>query len=102
MKKALYIIFTLLLAANAYIAGKELNPRIITEVKTVEIEKEIETIPDGYINTTTKDFYNNYLDMRRVINYVSTENGILLHTEDGSGYYLKIPKGIQNQINFKE
>lgn len=102
MKKALYIIFTILLAVSTYIVGKEFNPRTITEVETVEIEKEVKTIPDGYIDTTTEEFYNNYLDMRTVINYVSTNDGILLHTEDGNGYYLEVPKGIHNQTNFKE
>lgn len=92
MKKALYIIFTILLAVNTYIAGKELNPRTITEVETVKIKKEVKTVPDGYIDTTAEEFYNNYLDMRTVVEYENTDSGILLHTEDENGYFLEIPK----------
>ena len=35
----------------------------------------------------TKEYKNNYIDMRRVINFKVTENGLMLYLEDGSGYY---------------
>lgn len=63
----------------------------ITEVETVteiqEVEKIVEVIPDNYINTTSYDFYNNYIDMCKVIDFSTTENGLYLYTQDGNGYY---------------
>lgn len=35
----------------------------------------------------TEEYKNNYIDMRRVINFKVTENGLMLYLEDGSGYY---------------
>lgn len=62
-----------------------LNPK--TETKTVTVEKVVEVVPDNYVDTTSYDFYNNYLDMRQVVDFEATETGLLLHTKDGSGYY---------------
>lgn len=54
---------------------------IVTETETVEI------IPYGYINTRNEDFINNYVDMRNVVDFEATETGLLIHLNDGSGYY---------------
>lgn len=59
----------------------------ITEIQEVEKEKIIEVIPDNYINTTSYDFYNNYIDMRQVVDFSTSENGLYLYTQDGNGYY---------------
>lgn len=47
----------------------------VTEIQEVETEKIIEAIPD------------NYVDMRQVVNFTTTENGLYLYTQDGNGYY---------------
>ena len=58
-----------------------------TQSNTIIVEKEIECVPDGYIDSTSDSFRNNYLDMRTVINYCVSENGLMPYNEDGSGYY---------------
>lgn len=32
---------------------------------------------------------SNYLDMRTVVDFEAVDNGIILYTEDGSGYYFE-------------
>ena len=59
--------------------------QMVTEIK--EIEKVVEVVPDGYIDTTSEDFYNNFIDMRKVIDYTATENGLMIYFDDGSDYY---------------
>lgn len=44
-------------------------------------------IPDTYIDITSEDFKNNYLDMRDVIDYKAYGNGLQLYCNDGNGYY---------------
>ena len=50
-----------------------------TQAKTItvekEVEKRVEVIPDGYV------------DMRQVMDFDATENGLQLYLSDGSGYY---------------
>lgn len=52
-----------------------------------ETIKYIEVVPNGYIDTTTEEFYNNYVDMRQVTDYTATADGLQLYLEDGNGYY---------------
>lgn len=54
-----------------------------TKTKT----ETVEVIPEGYIDTTTDNFYNNYLDMRTVTDFETTETGLQIYTSDGSRYY---------------
>lgn len=56
-----------------------------TEVKTVT--RQVKTIPDGYINTDTDDFYNNYIDMRDVTDFSVNGDSLQLYTVNGDGYY---------------
>lgn len=35
----------------------------------------------------TEEFYNNYIDMRQVTDFETSENGLYLYLDDGSGYY---------------
>lgn len=62
-----------------------------TQAKTITVEKEvekcIEVVPDGYVDTASDDFNNNYVDMRQVMDFDATENGLQLYLSDGSGYY---------------
>lgn len=56
----------------------------VMEIKTVE--KTVEVVPDGYIDTNSEEFQENYVDMRKVV-YWEAVDGLQLYYEDGSGYY---------------
>ena len=78
------------IAIGSYYLGTT-QAETVTEVQTVteikEVEKVVEVVPDGYIDTTIEDFYNNYVDMRQVTDFTATEYGLQLYYNDGSGYY---------------
>ena len=42
---------------------------------------------NGNLNPNSQEFFNNYVDMREVIDFEATETGLYLYTQDGSGYY---------------
>ena len=67
----------------AYLLGTT-NSETVTEIK--EIEKTVEVVPDGYIDTNSEEFQENYVDMRKVV-YWEAVDGLQLYYEDGSGYY---------------
>lgn len=73
-----------ILLCGAYLLGT-------TQVKTItvekEVEKRVEVVPDGYIDSISNEFYNNYVDMRQVTDFDTTENGLQLYLSDGNGYY---------------
>lgn len=82
--KTKHIIYTLTVIALiiiAYIVGT-----MQISWHTIVIEKEtiktVEKLPD--------DFTDNYIDLRTVVDYVNTDDGLLLHTSSGDGYYLEI------------
>lgn len=56
-KKITYIVLTLALTASAFLLGK--------------------SMPDK----------ENYLNMENVVDFNATETGLMLYTQDGSGYY---------------
>ena len=56
-KKIIYVTLTLALAASAFFVGKTLPSR------------------------------ENYLNMNAVVDYAATKIGLMLYTQDGSGYY---------------
>ena len=39
------------------------------------------------LTNETEDFQNDFVDMRQVVNFSATGNGLQLYFEDGSGYY---------------
>lgn len=84
-KKILSITLAIVALAGAYCLGTT-QAETITEVN--EAEKVVEIVPDNYINTDSYEFYNNYVDMRKVV-YYEVEDGLELYMEDGSGYYLE-------------
>lgn len=49
--------------------------------------KTAETVPDNYVDTLSYDFYNNYVDMRQVTDFVSNDEGLQLYLSDGNSYY---------------
>ena len=65
----------------------------ITEIQTVtetrEIEKPVEVVPDGFIDTRPEEFQDNYIDMRSVVDFDVSEDGLQLYCEDGTGYWLE-------------
>lgn len=73
--KTTVIIVTMgIMLVSAYLLGT-------TQTRTVE------TVPDNYVDTSSYDFYNNYVDMRQVTDFVSNDEGLQLYLLDGSGYY---------------
>ena len=55
----------------------------ITDIQTIT---EI-VVPDGYIDTTTEEFYNNFVDMRKITDFTATKSGLMIYLDDGNGYY---------------
>ena len=88
MKKTIKAIGTIatmgIMLVLAYYLGTT-QAETITEIK--EVEKVVEVVPDSYIDTTTEDFYINYVDMRKVTDFTATEYGLQLYLDDDRGYY---------------
>ena len=65
----------------------------ITEIQTVtetmETGKIVEVVPDGYIDTRSADFQENYIDMRTVADFDVNEDGLQLYFMDGTGYWIE-------------
>lgn len=72
-----------IIALGSYLLGAA-QAETITEIKTVTEVKEV--VPDGYIDTNSEEFMENYVDMRKVV-YFEVVDGLQLYYEDGSGYY---------------
>lgn len=69
-----------IMLTGAYLIGT-------TQANIVTEEKVIEVVPDGYIDSTSEEFNNNYVDMRSVTDFNTDGNGLQLYCNDGSGYY---------------
>jgi hypothetical protein len=69
-----------IMLAGAYLLGT-------TQADIVTLERVIEVVPDGYMDSASEDFYNNYVDMRSVTDFETNGNGLQLYCNDGSGYY---------------
>lgn len=52
-----------------------------------ETKRFIEVIPNGYINTESKEFHDYFVDMREVVDFTASDDGLQLYYEDGSGYW---------------
>ena len=63
----------------------------ITEIQTVteitETDKLVEVVPDGYIDTGSAEFQENFIDMRTVIDFDVNGDGLQLYFMDGTGYW---------------
>ena len=81
-----------ILLVSSYLLGT-MQAETITEIQTVtetrEIEKPVEVVPDGFIDTSSAEFQDNYIDMRSVIDFSVSEYGLQLYFEDGTGYWLE-------------
>lgn len=76
MKKSIKIAIIIVTIVCAYLIGT-------TQAKT--LEKEV--IPEGYVDSESCDFYNNYIDMRKVTDFSVNNDGLQLYLKDGGGYY---------------
>ena len=87
MKKKLFNLFLVTMAALELYAC--FNP--VTEAQEAEasetVTETLEVIPDGYINTNSEEFYNNYVNMNDVVDFEATDAGLMLHFSDGTGYW---------------
>ena len=81
MKKKI-IVATLFIATtiSAYFVGT-------TQAETETVTETIKVIPDGYINTNSEEFQNDYINMNDVVDFKTTDSGLMLYTNDGNGYY---------------
>lgn len=82
-RKILVVVIGLIALIGAYSLGATQEK---TVVKTEVIKEKIEVVPEGYINTTSEEFINNYIDMRTVVDFKSND-GLQIYCVDGSGYY---------------
>ncbi len=47
-------------------------------------------VPDNYIDTASKEFYNNYVDMGQVTGFDINNGSLYLYLKNGEGYYLEL------------
>ena len=59
--------------------------KTITEIE--EVEKVVEVVPNGYIDMYSEEFRENFVDMRDVVYFESSDDGLQLYFADGSGYW---------------
>ncbi|MDR1772413.1 MAG: hypothetical protein LBS02_17535 [Hungatella sp.] len=79
--KTIGVIATMgIMLTGAYLLGT-------TQADTLTLEKVVEAVPDGYIDSTSEEFHNNYVDMRTITDFETDGNGLQLYCNDGSGYY---------------
>lgn len=96
MKKSIKTIGTIaamgIMMILSYLLGA-MQAETVTEIQTVteirEVEKPVEVVPDGFIDTSSAEFQDNYIDMRSVIDFSVSEYGLQLYFEDGTGYWLE-------------
>lgn len=93
MKRAMYIITLLAVGTVAYFGGVTTGntTEAIATVQPMEIDQAI-SVPDGFIDITSDEFTENYIDLRTVTGYSGTATGLMLYTEDGNGYFLEVPQ----------
>lgn len=92
MKKKLFNLFLVAMAAlEVYACFNPPTEAEATEAQTTEasetVTETLEVIPDGYINTNSEEFYNNYVNMNDVVDFEATDAGLMLHFSDGTGYW---------------
>ena len=84
MKRIRTVITVSIIALSAYFLGTA-NADTVTEIR--ETEKGIEVIPEGYMDMTSSEFIENYVDMREVTHFEISDDGLQLYMADGTGYY---------------
>lgn len=61
---------------GAYLFG---TTQADTAVQAIDIEKVTESVPSGYMDTDTDEFYHNFIDMRTVTDFIGTDDGLHLY-----------------------
>lgn len=70
--RIIVVVMAAVVGIGSYVMGTT-QARTVIEIQ--EVKKIIEAMP------------NNYIDMRQVVDFSTTENGLYLYTQDGNGYY---------------
>lgn len=80
MKKSIKTIATIATMGTmlvcAYLLGTT-QAETVTEIR--EIEKTVEVVPDGYIDTNSDEFQENYVDMQTVTCFDVSDYGLQLY-----------------------
>ena len=85
--KSIGIIATMgVMLVSAYLLGTT-QAETITEIE--EVEKVVEVVSNGYIDMYSEEFRENFVDMREVVYFESSDDGLQLYFVDGSGYWLE-------------
>ena len=88
MRKSIRTIGTIVIMGILLVCAYWLGTTKTETITTFQTVTEIrEVVPDGFINTNTKEFYNNFVDMRQVKYFESSNDGLQLYFIDGSGYW---------------
>lgn len=58
----------------------------MTQMNEVAQDTEIESC--GYVDLHSTEFYDTFIDMRTVIGFSATDEGLQLYFNDGTGYWL--------------
>lgn len=77
--------FSILCGIYGFFLG---TTQVPIETKAYEVR---EVIPEGYIKfeDIIDEIHDNYVDMRRVVDFEVSEDSLQLYLSDGSGYYLE-------------
>lgn len=74
------------MVTGAYLFGTTQATAVAAD-QTATKTKIVEVIPDGYINTGSDSFHDNYIDMREVVGFTAGDGRLQIYLADGSGYY---------------
>lgn len=84
-KRIIYVLITAVISSATFLIGTtQTRPQTSTAGTVKEIIKEI---PEGYINTKTQNFINNYIDMREISDFTATETGLTIYLKNGNYYH---------------
>lgn len=70
----------------AYRSGTE---QAVTVIGTQTATWAKQAAKDGYIDMDAAVFHDDYIDMREVVGFEASGDGLQLYFEDGSGYWLE-------------
>ncbi|NBH87072.1 hypothetical protein D7X88_19535 [bacterium C-53] len=68
----------------------------ITQINEVVQDMKMEL--DGYVDLYSTEFYETFIDMRTVIGFSATDEGLQLYFNDGAGYYIGVDMMQNNMI----
>lgn len=89
MKKTIKVIGIIaimgIMIASAYLLGTTQ-----AENHTIQEVEQTASIYDRYVVLDAAVFHDNYVDMREVVSFEASDDGLQLYFEDGSGYWIEI------------